>query len=338
MSFRVVFAWMFGLLNGLLGYTVFLRGTPEQPTGLLNAAGYRPMAIFGAVTMFTAMLVSALATQRLALSRRQMDVGRPHVSIAELPRALASALRSTSYRAVVLAGLCLSVSFGLAENMNNYMNTFFWGFSSTQIGEFIIVIFFASLTVLAIARPLVQRFEPHHVALSCGIVMTILMPGLVGLKLIGVMPPTGDRRLFDVLAGAVFVLYGAIILGMTLMGTMIANVTDEHELATGSRQEGLLFSAAMFISKASSGLGVLAAGIVLKLIQFPNNAKPGAVDPSVVQHLGQGSAGASLVLGLATVFCFSRFTLTRARHKQILDELAERRNLPESAAGLEAAQ
>ena len=102
------------------------------------------------------------------------------------------------------------------------------------------------VTVLFLARRVATRFEVHHVALGAGVVMTVLMPGLVTLELVGILPPPGDHRLFEVLALGVFVLYAAIILSMTLVGNLIANVTDEHELSTGERQEGLLFAAAMF--------------------------------------------------------------------------------------------
>ena len=51
-----------------------------------------------------------------------------------------------------------------------------------------------------------------------------------------------------------------------------ADVTDEHELRTGSRQEGLLFAALMLIAKAASGLGPLVGGLVLKIAHFPENA------------------------------------------------------------------
>jgi len=151
------------------------------------------------------------------------------------------------------------------------------------------------------------------------------MPGLVVLRLLGLLPEAGGAALFRVLAGGVLVLYTAIILGMTVMGTMFAAITDEHELATGERQEGLLFAAAMFISKAASGLGVLVAGLVVKAARFPEGATLAHVDPEVVRNLGIFGSIASFTLGALTVLCFTRFTLGRERHGAILEELARRR-------------
>jgi GPH family glycoside/pentoside/hexuronide:cation symporter len=331
-----VFAWIFGLVNALVAYTVFLKSTPEQPMGLLNAKGYAPYAMFGAVVMFLAMAVSAFGTQRAARERTSLG-GEVHMSLRDVPRAMRKALETKSYRAVVAAGLFLFVGFGIAENLNNYMNTFFWGFSSEQIGKFIVVIFFASLTVLSLARYLLTRFGSRKVGMGCAVIMGTVGPSAIGLRLGGMMPEMGDPKLFSALCVVAFIQYAGVILSMTVIGKMIADVTDEHELLTGARQEGLLFSANMFLTKAASGLGTLGSGVLIKLAHFPKNASPSDVDPSIVTNLGVGAALASVAFGCVTYFFYSRFQLSQERHDEIVRELGRRRGaaLPvgETAAG-----
>lgn len=323
-SLRVVFAWIFGLANGLVAYTVFLKATPKQPMGLLNAAGYVPFATFGAVVMLLAMAVSALGTQRAARDRATLG-SQVHVSLLEVPRAMKNALETPSYRAVVLAGLFLFVGFGMAENLNNYMNTFFWGFTSEQIGRFIVVIFLASLTVLALARSLLTRFGSRKVGMGCAVVMGVVSPAAIGSKLGGLMPEMGDPKLFTALCVVAFIQYGAVILSMTVIGKMIADVTDEHELLTGARQEGLLFSANMFLTKAASGLGTLVSGVLIKLARFPENAQAVGVDAQTVTNLGLGAALATIGFGVVTYYFYSRFQLSQERHAEIVLELERRR-------------
>jgi Na+/melibiose symporter-like transporter len=233
---------------------------------------------------------------------------------------------------VVAAGLFLFVGFGMAENLNNYMNTFFWGFTSEQIGKFIIVIFFASLTVLGLARFLLTRFGSRKVGLGCAVIMGTVGPTSIGLKLVGLMPPMGDPKLFSSLCVFAFIQYAGVILSMTVIGKMIADVTDEHELRTGVRQEGLLFSANMFLTKAASGLGTLVSGVLIKLAHFPEKAAPGAVDPHIVTNLGVGAALASVGFGVVTYFFYARFQLSQERHAEIVRELVQRRG---GAAGPE---
>lgn len=323
-GFRVVFAWMFGLINAALGYGFFFRKTPEFPQGLLNAKSYPSFAIFGAVTMLFAMLISALGTQRVAVER-QSKAAPVHMSMRELPKAMRQALKTDSYRAVVVAGLFLYVGFGVAENLGNYVNTFFWGFSSEQIFGFILVILVASLFVLGLARPLLTRFGSRNVGMGCAVLMATINPTMIGLRLAGVLPHVGDAKLYLILCATVFVGYCGLMLSMTVVGKMIADVTDEYELLTGARQEGLLFSASMFLTKAASGLGTLASGIIIKAAQFPENATPATVDPDVVRNLGIGAALGGVVFGVLTYYFYSRFDLSHERHAQIVAELTQRR-------------
>lgn len=323
-SLRVVFAWIFGLINGLVAYTVFLKGTPEQPQGLLRAEGYPPYAYFGATLMFLAMLVSALGTQGAA-RERGLRGNEVHTPLRELPKAMRRALQGSSYRAVVIAGLFLFVGFGMAENLNNYVNTFFWGFTSEQIGGFIVVIFVASLVVLATARTLLTKYGSRRVGMGCAVVATTVGPSVISARLVGLMPDIGDPSLFLLLSIATFFIYAALMMSMTVIGKMIADVTDEHELRTGARQEGLLFSASMFLTKAASGLGTLASGIIIKAAQFPENATLATVDPGSVRNLGIGAALGGVVFGVFTLYFYSRFTLSHERHAEIVRELWQRR-------------
>jgi len=331
-SLRTVFAWIFGLLNGMLGYTVFLKATPDYPQGLLNPAGYAPFSVFGAVVMFVAMSVATLGTQRAA---REAHVRRgivPHPPLRELPRAIRRALSGQAYRAVVLAGLFLSVAFGMTENLNNYMNTYFWGFTSAQVSMFILVIFFASLFVLGLARPLLARYGSRKVAMGCGVVTTTIGPIFIGLRLAGFMPEPGGAKLLTVLSIAVFFIYGAIILGTAVVGKMIADVSDHHEYETGTQQEGMLFSASMFLTKAASGLGTLVSGLIIKAAHFPEGATLDTITPAAVQQLGIGSAVGTILLGVGTIYFFSRFNLEREEHERIVSELIRRRAAASAAA------
>jgi GPH family glycoside/pentoside/hexuronide:cation symporter len=323
-SLRVVFAWIFGLINSLLGFVVFMKSTPEFPQGLSNAKGYPPFAMVGAIMMFAAMLVCALFTQRAA-RERQAKNAEVHTSIRGLPKAMGNALKTDSYRAAVIAGLFLFVGFGINENLNNYMNTFFWGFTSQQIGGFIIVIFLASLCVLASARKLLTRFGSRGVGMGCALLMASVNPLMVVLRMLGLLPAVGDPNLYRVLCVAAFFTYAGLMMSMTVIGKMIADVTDEYELVTGARQEGLLFSAYLFLQKSATGLGMLASGIIIKIAHFPENAAAAGVDPSAVRLLGVGTAVGGLLFGLATYYFYGRFNLSHDRHAQIVAELTRRR-------------
>ena len=70
------------------------------------------------------------------------------------------------------------------------------------------------------------------------------------------------------------------------IASTIADVTDEYELVTGRRQEGVFFAARAFFGKLTSGLGHLLAGIGIDLIAFPVSAAPGTIAPDVLFGFG----------------------------------------------------
>jgi Na+/melibiose symporter-like transporter len=324
-TLRMVFAWLFGLLNALLGYTVFLRATDSYPQGLLNPHGYVLFAIWGASVMFVATVVSSVGTQRAAL-RAAADAGRVRqLTLRELPTAVREAWSSPSYRSAVLAGLCLYVGFGLGENLRNYVNTFLWGFTSEQIAVFIYVIMGASAVVLFVTGPIAARWGKKRIAIVASIFPGIITPALITLRILGVLPGGGQPILLKVIAVTCFFEYGFIIIAMTIVGSMIADITDEHELKTGSRQEGLLFAANTFLMKAASGIGVLGAGLVIDAVHFPENASVATVPEHIVNSLGAITGVGTIVLWAGAIFYFTRYRLTRERHGEILAELGRRR-------------
>jgi GPH family glycoside/pentoside/hexuronide:cation symporter len=220
-----------------------------------------------------------------------------------------------------------AVGFGLAESLGNYLNLFFWGFKAQELAIFILVIAMASFVVLGAAPGLAGRFGKGPVAMTAALVAGAITPAMVVFKLAGWLPPAGSSALLGVLCISVFVSYSSLIIGTVMVGAMIADITDEHELRTGARQEGLLFAAMMLISKAASGLAPLVAGIVIKLSGFPDDAKPGTVDPSVIVSLGVFAAVFALVIGVLTTIAYARYGLTRQGHAKIVAELNERRGV-----------
>ncbi len=325
-TLRLVFAWLFGLAYALLAYGVFLRATPRYPQGLLNPEGYVGFAVRGAVIMLVTTLVSALGTQRAALRAEVDDSRIEQVRLSALPRAMRAALQSPSYRTAVVGGLCLWVSFGVNQNLNNYLNTFLWGFNSAQLTFFMLVLIASSVLALAVTGPLAGWLGKKRLILATAAAAPLILSTLVFVRLAGLLPGSGEPILVWVVGGAIGVSYTALIIAMTMVGSMIADVTDEYELRMGSRQEGLLFSANALITKASSGLGVLVSGVVIKLAAFPAGATLGSVEPQVVERLGLFSALVTLLFGVGMALGFLPYRLTRERHAAIVHKLRQVRD------------
>jgi Na+/melibiose symporter-like transporter len=191
----------------------------------------------------------------------------------------------------------------------------------------------ASLVVLVVAPRLASAYGKGRVAAVAALIAGCVTPTMVTLRILGVLPPGGTKALLSILCVAVFIGYSAIIIGFVMVGAMIADITDEHELRTGARQEGLLFAAMTLIAKAASGLAPLVAGVVIHLADFPKNARPGEVDPIAIRNLGIFAAVFTLSVGVLATLAYSRYRLTRQGHGEILVKLGRPAGLRPDTTG-----
>jgi Na+/melibiose symporter-like transporter len=108
---------------------------------------------------------------------------------------------------------------------------------------------------------------------------------------------------------------------------MVADIADEHDLNTHSRQEGLLFGFFNFASKATSGVGQLLAGITLSIANFPTEKGLLASDVShdALFRLGFMYGPCLAVFGLICIYPLRFYGITRQKHENTLKELARRR-------------
>jgi glycoside/pentoside/hexuronide:cation symporter, GPH family len=97
------------------------------------------------------------------------------------------------------------------------------------------------------------------------------------------------------------------------------------EYITGRRQEGMFFSVLSFSGKATSGLGIVFAGLIIDWLAFPRGVLPEDVSPDMIQNLGIAVGIGLPLLYLIPAGLFTLYRLTRAEHKRIHDALVERR-------------
>ena len=86
---------------------------------------------------------------------------------------------------------------------------------------------------------------------------------------------------FVLIAGIIDV--GLIICFQILVASMMADLAEQAELKTGRRSEGIFVAAVTFVRKMVSGLGVMAATVVLTLAGFPVGVAPSEV-PAESSH------------------------------------------------------
>ncbi|MEK9871417.1 MAG: MFS transporter, partial [Gammaproteobacteria bacterium] len=108
------------------------------------------------------------------------------------------------------------------------------------------------------------------------------------------------------------------------LNSMFADITDEHELETNERREGVIFSARSFATKATASLGLIFGGVLLDLIAFPRGALMGSIPAETVWQLGFIAGPATSVFTAIGLLFYMGYRIDRVRHQEILSSLAQR--------------
>jgi len=116
---------------------------------------------------------------------------------------------------------------------------------------------------------------------------------------------------------------------------------EDSEIRTGRRSEGLFSASLSFVNKATSGLGILAAGALIELVHFPVHASPATIDivaPHAVRNLVLIYMPLQITLWIIAILMVGGYRIDRATHEDNLKRLSQSALLAEaSPAGMEIA-
>ncbi len=319
----------YGMLGAALtigiAWTVFFRGTPEFPNGQYDPSAYGPFGIVFGALITASVLASALSTHS-----RIPDLPRPSHAPEKLsPRSLlrdySAALANTSFRPFFVGLVIFFVVRGIQDVLGLYMTTYFWQLSPEQIRS----VSLAALPGAVIGIPFWTRvagsFDKRPTFLAGVSLFSFFVFAPPMAKLLGCFPPIGHASYLPLLSLLTALAAFAATAGLVLAGSMLADIADEHELATGLRQEGVFFGALAFAVKSSSGFGTFLAGIGLDWIDFPAKATLASVAPETVIWLAVLYGPGIALLAVLSIFFLARYRIDHARHQAIMRELAARR-------------
>ena len=323
---RLFFGWSGGNVMTVLMFVLVFPAfaTVSTPNGQFNREAYVAYGLVAAGVVFAAIMISALGTHRrirdmrAAPARRQLTLRR---ILAEMWESLAD----RSFAALFAAAMLGAVATGLSASLTFYFTTYFWGFTSQQIGVITLGVF-ASAAIGAGLAPIVsRRMGKKRGAMVVGLIAFLGAPLPIMLRLVGLLPSNEDPIIFWLVFATNTIDTGLIICFQTLTAAMIADLVDQSELRTGRRSEGVFFAAITFVRKTVLGLGLIAASFVLALAAFPEGAKAGEVPDGALWRLGAYYVPTILALWLSMIAVLSTYKLGRDDHEANLRKLAEAR-------------
>lgn len=329
---RYFFNTLGALLAVVVGFGIYFAATREFPQGQFNVDQYPSYALVLSITMALTIALSALGTQKHALTLYQppMTWQRECGVLGQLWRELIEALSNYSFRWVFIGVLLVFLMVGVDISLNLYMNTFFWELTGEDNLKFFAAAPLGVMLGTLFTGILTDRFG-KLAAVIWGVGGWIFCQCLpILLRIADLLPQNGAAELVAGLVALKFVQGLFVAQCLVSFGSMIADIVDEHELLTHRRQEGIFFAAVAFSSKCTTGLGNLFAGIALDVISWPTGAETRTaadVAPETIIQLGILFGPALALLGVVSLWCYSHYQIDRTRHAEICAELERRRGI-----------
>ena len=319
MSFRYFFGWWGGLTMAVMNYLVFL---PEEKGGLEYVQGWSNYGLTASIVIFISIYVSAIGTHKHIPHLRKPPSSAPF-SFTKTKKEIKETLSNRSFFALFVSALLQAVAAGVSTSLSIYFSRHFWELTTTQIGYMNLPYFFSAFIALMLA-PRVSRWlgkkKGGMTVLGLAFAMAP-MPYI--LRVLGLFPENGTDTLFWTLVVFNTVEVTLIIMSSSLIAAMIADVVEDSEVKTGRRSEGIFFAANSFAQKAVNGLGVVVAGQILAIIQFPTKAKPGQVPEETLFDLAYIYVPTLLFFYLFALAVLSFYKINREDHSENLRKLAE---------------
>ncbi|MBK7826997.1 MFS transporter [Nannocystis sp.] len=321
---RVFFTYLGAAIFVAVARGVFFKPSAAFPDGQLDPSVYPKLgAVFG-VFMVVVVLASTFGTWRAIPGLPRPAAGpdpRGKLGLRRLVAEQREAYHSRGFAVLVVSLLCFFVARGVALSLDLYVGTYFWGLGSDAValpGVALLGILVGSPLSMLLAG----RLDKRDLFVGGMAIYALLTMAPPLLHVLGLFP--GGAALKPTLLATLF-LSGIVGAAATVAaGSLLADIADEHELATGRRQEGLFFGALSFARKASTGAGTILGGVFLSAIAFPTQAEPGSVDPSLVTAVGLCAGPGTAIFGVAGVWIARRYRADRAAHAAVQAALAAR--------------
>ena len=263
-SLRTIFQLM-GMFAVLIGANhLFFGATEHYANGQLNPAAYPVFALAAVPLLIGGILVSALATHHKIPTLRVPT--KEKFSVTRVVSEVRLAFKIPSFTAVVCASVIFGISQGMIQALILYTATYFFALTPNMLSLLFTCAIVGMICGSAASRPLSALMTEKKVLFIAGMCWYAFFTSvIIILKLLGALPDDAE------LVGWLYIIssgfFSAVGLGAALpmIGSMIADITDEHERIHGERQEGIYYAAASFAGKMVGGAGPVLAGFVVDL-------------------------------------------------------------------------
>lgn len=320
MSFRYFFAWVGGLTVQIILFFFLLQESEGDPSGFFHIPGWNTYGLIGASCILVSIAITSLGTHRHIPHLKAPPSARKLTPMKILGE-IWETVSNPSFRALFIATLFGLLASGISATLNQYINGFFWEFTNDQIGGLTVAVYVSAILALVIAPPVGKAFGKKKAAIIIGFLAFTIAPMPVILRQFGLLPPNGSDALYYIVITVTIFDLALIIAYQMLAASMVADIVEQNELATGRRSEGIYFAGISFMRKLAQGMGVLTASGVLAVASITPGMRAAQASEESIRILGWGYALSLLTLWTIMMVCISFYRISREDHEANLEAL-----------------
>lgn len=326
-GYNEVGTMLYPSILALIVYVVIFPSGGEFENGMLNGARYIILAITASLVAASCALICSIGTLDQIPYLHKVDVSKKFDG-KKFFTELRLLLTNQSYLAICFWMFFMYVGLGIIGIVGTYAYIYVYGLATEEM----LWAGLAKLPGIFICMPLLA-FVTKKLKLGKKAIMgigTVIPAILVAsphlLKYFGYFPDNDSSILVASLFIPVLLAFCVFPLAMIVMNSALVDVADEHELKTGYRSEGVIFSVKSFAQKATQSVGSLVAGFGLEIINFPDKAEMGNLPQEALDGLLIMNGHLYLICWVsaaAVVYFF--FSITRESQGITLTKLGEKR-------------
>ena len=336
-SANTVISYVSGASFAFVAWSYFFAGERirqsdgELVPGHLDAAAYSPLVFMACALIIVAIWFCAAGTYKHIPHLSQAAPKQKGLTLKHFLKQILITLENRNYILLIVGYFFFMITSGIYDTLNVFINTYFWELEPAQI-RWLGLIGAPGAMAGALCSPiLMNRFDRKPIMLAALAGVTLFAQLVVNLRLLGWMPENSDPMLMPVLLANAAGFTFSIGVGIVAIMSMIGDIVDENEMMTGSREEGLYYSARAFFAKAAYSFGHFFAGVALDLyVRLPFEAVPGQLDDGTLFRLGITAGPVLSIAAIISLLVYSRYNLNRERHQEVLQALKDRPAQPET--------
>lgn len=316
-AIRIMFAAFVSGATIIFGLTTFFAPTADYSNGLLNPDPYPRFALFCGILMIIAIMITAFGTRKIIPFLPQATENQQRMRLKEVFQNLGKAFRMTSFRSLVIYIMIVYIAIGIGVILTTYFITYFFELSEKEFAFLPIASAIGGIMGFLIASKLGKWLDKKQATIVSTVIFSILFSFPFNARLLGIFPENGDPLLLPLYVLCLFGAYTFLWTAFSLVNSMMADVVDEFEVETGTRQEGLFFSAMSFAYKLTTGLGSFIAGLLLTWISFPKQIDVGEVSVEAIKGLGLIGGPVLMSLYLISLVFLVGYPITKQVYEKI---------------------